>query len=145
MGKSDANVELVQRVFAAFNGRDLEALLLLVDSDVEFYPATRMIANGGRPYRGHSGMRRYLRDVAEIWKQLETTPRSFRSEGDHVAAYGRVRGHIAGGTVVDSPADWILQIRDGKIVWGCVYAKQDEARRAIGEPAAEVEALMGAG
>jgi hypothetical protein len=89
-------------------------------------------------------MRRYMSDIDQFWDELETLPRTFKAAGQHVAAYGRVRGRAAGGELLDSPADWIWQVRDGTIIWGCVYAKQDEARLVIGEPAPEVDRLLSA-
>jgi ketosteroid isomerase-like protein len=138
------NIELVRRAFEAFNARDLEALLEAVHSEIEFLPVTRALANEGRPYRGHDGIRKYFRDVAEVWQELRVTPRTYVELGDHVAAYGRVYGRATDGTVVDSPADWIWTIRDRKILWACVYAKRDEALRAIQEPAPEVQTLIAA-
>lgn len=140
----NAKIDFVRRTFEAFNARDLEALLATVHPEIEFLPVTRAVANQGQPYRGHEGIRKYFLDVAEVWQELRVTPRSYVELGDHVAAYGRVYGRAGDGTVVDSPADWIWEIRDGKIVWGCVYTKRDEALRTIQRSAPEVERLIGA-
>jgi ketosteroid isomerase-like protein len=141
---SDTNVGLVRRAFEAFNARDVDALLELVDPAIEFFPVTRMLANNGQPYRGHSGMSRYMRDVEQFWDELEAMPRTFKAAGECVAAYGRVHGRTAAGELLNSPADWIWQVREGVIVWGCVYAKQDEARRVIGDPTPDVDRLLSA-
>jgi ketosteroid isomerase-like protein len=138
------NIDVVRRAFDAFNARDLEALIEAVHPEVEFLPVTRALANQGQPYRGHDGIHKYFQDVAEVWQELRVTPRTFIELGDHVAAYGRVYGRASDGTVVDAPADWIWTIRDSRILWGCVYAKRDEALMAIADPTPEVEKLIAA-
>jgi ketosteroid isomerase-like protein len=141
----DGNVDLVWRAFEAFNERNLDALLEVVHPEIEFLPVTRAMANAGRPYRGLKGIRKYVRDVQQVWLELRVSPRRCLQFGDHVAAYGRVHGRAIDGTIVDSPADWIWKVRDGKLVWGCVYAKRDEALRALERPEPEVEQLIAAG
>jgi ketosteroid isomerase-like protein len=138
------SADLVRRAFDALNEFDADALISIVDDQIEFFPLTRLFANNGRPYRGHEGMRKYLSDVAELWEELRVEPRRYTVAGDQVAVYGRVCGRSGRGTTVDAPADWIWQVRDGKIVWGCVFGKRDEARRAIGRFARseDAEALI---
>ena len=48
------NVELTYRAFDAFNRRDFDALLALMDDDVE--SVSRLVPMEGR-YHGHEGMR----------------------------------------------------------------------------------------
>jgi ketosteroid isomerase-like protein len=129
------NLSLVQKAFAAFGDRDLDALLELVHPEMEFFPMTRTLAKRTEPYRGHDGMRLYFEDVATVWRELEVLPRQYSEGEDHVVVYGRVRGITADGSVYDSPADWIWKIRDGMLAWGCVYGKRD-ARAAFEAAAA---------
>jgi ketosteroid isomerase-like protein len=124
-------VEVVRRAFEAFNSRNLEAMLETVGPEIEFPPVTRVLADKDKPRQGHSGIRTYFRDVSQRWRELRVTALRYVEFGDHVAVYGRVQGHAADGTTVDSPADWIWQVLDRKIVWGCVYAKRDEAPPAV--------------
>lgn len=53
---SQENVELHQRAYDAFNRRDLDAFLALIDPDVKF-SSLLMQVEGGNPYRGHDGVR----------------------------------------------------------------------------------------
>lgn len=131
------NIELVRKAFEAFAARDADTLSTLVHPEVEFFPMTRALAGRREPYRGRGGIREYLRDVAIFWQELEVIPRRMSDGGGHVVVHGRVRGRT-GGTVIDSPADWIWKISDGLIAWGCVYAKRDAetAFRAAGVPVA---------
>ena len=66
--------KLVERAFDAFTRRDLEAFLEMAHADVEVMLPTAEIANEGRPYVGHEGIRDYFRDVAEVWEELRVIP-----------------------------------------------------------------------
>ena len=57
---SQENVELQHRVIDDFNRRDLDAYLALVDPDVKFTPY-EVSVQGGDPYRGHDGVRKWSR------------------------------------------------------------------------------------
>src|SRR3954471_9577340 len=122
---------MARRVFEAFARRDLTGLVDIFDPDVEFLPVTANLTTGGDPYRGHGGMARYLDDVARVWDDLRVHPSEFLALGDTVVVLGRVRGR-GGGMIIDRPTGWVWKVRDGKIVWGRVYASQEEALRAVG-------------
>ena len=85
------NAGLVRRLYAAFAARDAEALLDVVAPEIEFFGPTATVLNEGRCYRGHEGMRRYLRDAEALWQVLEIDPQKLREVGNHVVALGRVR------------------------------------------------------
>jgi ketosteroid isomerase-like protein len=53
---SQENVDLTRRAFHAFDDRDLEALLAVLDDDVEAFP---MLAGMEGGYRGHGEVRRW--------------------------------------------------------------------------------------
>ena len=65
---SQENVELLYEANDAFNRRDLDAVLALADSEVEFFPRILELEGGG-PYRGHDGIRRWW----ESWKKSPPT------------------------------------------------------------------------
>ena len=55
---SEENVELFYEANDAFNRRDLDALLALADPEIEWFPRIAEL-EGGRPYRGHDGVRHW--------------------------------------------------------------------------------------
>lgn len=122
-------MELVRRAFDAFAARDVAAALAIVDEDVEFLPVTANLTTGGVPYRGHEGVRRYLQDVARVWDDLHVYPTEYRDVGDTIVALGRIHGR-GGGMIIDRPTGWVWRCRNGKIVFGRVYASHEEALRA---------------
>lgn len=117
---SARNVELARGLFAAFDAREVEAVLALIHPECEFHAVTAALAADGRPYRGHAGIRRYFTDIAAYWEELRVLPREYRDAGDAVVVLGRVYAR-GGSQVVDSPAGWVWRVRDGLFVWGKVF------------------------
>jgi ketosteroid isomerase-like protein len=128
---TEGNVDVARRAFEAFAERDLDAALALMHEEIEFLPVTANLTTGGEPYRGHEGIARYLDDVGRVWKELRVYPGEFRDLGDCVVALGRIHAR-GGGMIIDRPTGWVWRMRDGKIVWGRVYASQEEALKAVG-------------
>jgi ketosteroid isomerase-like protein len=127
------NTELVTRLFDAFNRRDLAGALAIVHEEVEFIAPTAEIANEGEPYRGHAGMEKYYGDVARVWIELEVMPREFREVGeDAVLVLGRVWGRGEGGYIQDSPTQWVMRLRDGRIGWIRVFTNRSAALAEVG-------------
>ena len=122
MTDSSSTVNLVRRAFDAFDRRDLAALTELTDPKVEFFAPTAVLANEGRCYRGHEGLVRYLHDVERLWVSLDLEPVKFREVGNHVVVLGRVRARARDGLEVETPAAWVWEVRDGKLVYGCVHS-----------------------
>ena len=129
----DGNVGLVHRLFAAFAERDAVALMEVVDPQIEFFGPTATVLNEGRCYRGHEGMRRYLRDAELLWEELSVEPRELREIGNHVVALGRVRARAHDGLEVDTPAAWVWRVEAGRITWGCAYGDPDQMPRSLQE------------
>jgi len=129
----DGNVGLVRRLFAAFADRDAAALMEVVDPQIEFFGPTATVLNEGRCYRGHEGMRRYLRDAELLWAELSVEPRTWREIGNHVVALGRVRARAHDGLEIDTPAAWVWRVEAGRITWGCAYGDPDEMPRSLQE------------
>jgi ketosteroid isomerase-like protein len=116
----------------AFNGRDVNAVLELMDPAIEFYaPLTAQAVHRVTPYNGHDGIRQYFDDVSSVWHRLEVNPREFRFRKEHVVALGTVVGEREG-EKVDAEVAWAWKLRRGKIVWGRVYQTPDEALEDAG-------------
>jgi ketosteroid isomerase-like protein len=129
----DPLVDTTRRLFEHFSRRDVAGLLALCADDVEFLPVTAMVAAGGKPYRGHQGITRYVSDVARVWEELTVEPSEFHRAGDDtVVAIGRVYAWGVG-RVIDAPVGWLWRFGpDGKAVYGRVYESRTEALAAAG-------------
>jgi ketosteroid isomerase-like protein len=124
--------DLARVVFDAFNRREIDAALKVIDAQVEFIAPTAEMANEGKPYVGHAGMRKYYADVAAVWKQLDVTPTEIREVDDAVLVLGRVYGRAEGGYIQDSPAQWVLRFREGRIWRIRVFTNRSAAFAEVG-------------
>jgi ketosteroid isomerase-like protein len=126
-----SNVEVIQRVFAAFARRDFALLSELTDPELEFWAETGREVGRGDAYRGRNGLRDYLADVGRVWEELRAEPREFREQGDVVVVTGRVYAWGLG-RVVDTPAGWLWRLRDGRVLEGRVFDNEQDALSAAG-------------
>jgi ketosteroid isomerase-like protein len=126
------NVDIVRRVFAAFEHRDQQALRAVSSPEVVFESFTGQLAGAGEPYRGHDGLVRYLADVARVWQELRPVPDRFlEGEDGIVVATGRVYAW-GEGRVIDAPAGWLWRVHDGLLVYGRVFDSATGALEAAG-------------
>ena len=128
---ADNNVEIVRSAFDAIRRRDIDALLSLYHPDIEFLPLTgTRVEHGG--YAGHSGVRSYFDEVAEVWEEMRPYEESSHPVGDHVVVTGgcAVRG-IGSGVASDDPMAWVITLADGKITRHRAYRTAAEALDAV--------------
>jgi ketosteroid isomerase-like protein len=129
---SQEYVELHRRAIDAFNRRDLDAFLALTDPDVEFI--SRIVElEGGGPYRGHDGVRRWWEDLFGVFPDFSAEVEEVQDLGDVTVT--RVRQHSQG-VESDAPADqtqWIVtEWRHKKGIWWRVFLSEAEAIDAAG-------------
>jgi ketosteroid isomerase-like protein len=80
---SQENVEVFKRAFDAINRRDAEALLSELDPEVEWHGAILMAMGGKQTmYRGHEGVREWLRDLYETLSEFQADYPEIRDLGD---------------------------------------------------------------
>ena len=84
---SSENIEAARRFIAAFNRRDVDAIVAEVDAEVE-----------GSVYRGHTGISEGLRDLYESYTEVRIEFTDYHAVGDRVAATGSIliRGKTSG-------------------------------------------------
>jgi ketosteroid isomerase-like protein len=123
--------ELVQRLFEAFNRRDIETALTLLHTDVVFEPVSAVVLNDGKPYVGHDGIRLYFEHVSKHWRKLEVKPIQIRAAGVAVVALGQTSGEGAGGALVAAPTTWLFKFRDDLIAELQIFSDERLAKRAL--------------
>ncbi len=127
------NVELFHHAYDAVNRRDLDALLGLMDADVEAVPILSGMEGG---YHGHAGIRRWWENLLDVFPDFASELVEVRDLGDLTLATLRIHGHGAGSDApLDAPLDapiWLAaRWRSGKCVrWGA-YRTEDEAVAAV--------------
>jgi ketosteroid isomerase-like protein len=127
---SEQNVELHHRAMDAFNRRDLPAFLALLHPDVESTPYEVWV-QGGKPYRGHAGVRRWWEESFAALPDLKAEVDEIRGFGDRTFVRGRLHGHGASsGAEVERPMWLAAEWREGKTVWWCSYGSEADARDA---------------
>jgi len=128
----DEDYEVVRRAWAAFSRGDEHAMLRECHPDVVTIPFGA--AMEGRAYRGPDEVLAWWRDEIRVtWEFFEVHPESFQRVGDRLLVTGRwkTRG-IESGVELDTPASWIVEVRDGKIAFWQTYTDHAQARRHIG-------------
>jgi ketosteroid isomerase-like protein len=114
MGESSA-VDLVRRCYEAFNRQDIEALLELLDPEVEW--STRREVPDEETYRGHGGARRRIQTLTGTFEEFAMEPLEYTERGDRVLV--RVRQHGRGrasGVFVEKELTHMHTLRGGRVV-----------------------------
>ena len=126
---SQETVEVARRSYDAFNRRDLDALLALMDEDVE--GVTNVTAVEGS-YHGHEGIARWWRDLLDAFPDLMVDVLEMRDCGDLSLAQLRFRGHGAGSGIPFDVTVWhVSHGREGKCIWWHTFQTEAEALEAV--------------
>jgi ketosteroid isomerase-like protein len=125
-------LELIERAYRAFGERDLDTLRQLAAPDVAVTTMTGTLAGRNEPYRGHTGLAKYLEDVARIWDEIELLPREFHQlDDDTVVVFGRVRAWRKN-SFVDAPNAWRWRLRGDLVTEVRILADPETARLLLG-------------
>jgi ketosteroid isomerase-like protein len=128
---SEENVERAHRAFDAFNRRDLDAFLDLMDPEVE--TVTDLASVEGRPYRGHDGVRDWWRDLFAVFPDFHIEILEARDRGHFVIAHARRHGHgLDSGAPVEETVWQASEWRHGRVLWWQIFASEAEALEAAG-------------
>src|SRR6476646_1019270 len=137
------NVELVRQLWSAFERGGIEAVLEIVDPDVEWQP----YGGGGAVYHGRDGLRAYFAERRARREEADGRLYSAFAKGDFVVARGEVRIRSEHGIVTMQPG-WLYEFRDGRLLRFRGFPTQEAALRAAGlapkDAAAIVRALWDA-
>jgi serine phosphatase RsbU (regulator of sigma subunit)/ketosteroid isomerase-like protein len=129
---SEAERELVERLYAAFNGRAPEEIVAVCDEGMGFFPiGTAEEVGRSAPYVGPQGLREYLLDVEKAWDELLITPKVVESHGRSLLVRGRVYARSRALGIRDMPVAWIWDVEDGRFVRGEVFRDPEEAVRRL--------------
>ena len=131
---SQRNVETFKRGSDAANRRDAEDLLAVLDPEVEWHPAMAAVLEGeAKVYRGHEGVRAWLRDQEEAFAESRIDYSEIRALGERIVAIGRLRTRgKESGAELESPVGWVVEFKDGKVINAKAYLDPAEALEAAG-------------
>jgi ketosteroid isomerase-like protein len=128
----ERNVELVHRGLDAYNRQDFEAVVELLDEDVEVYTAPGLINSA--TYQGHDGWRRWIAQWDEAWDQFRIRVEDVEPVGGrHVVVAVTQFGRGAGsGIEVEMSAVQLYEFGDrGKVTRFHLYPDRQAALMAV--------------
>ena len=130
LGMSHEIIELAHQAADAFNRRDIDAYLALVDDEIQYTSRLAPMEGG---YRGHAGIRRFWADLLGVWPDITAHLVELSAVGDVTVGALELRGRGVGS---DVPLQWTVwqggRWRDGKIIsWGS-FETRAQAFEAVG-------------
>ena len=120
------NVDLVRSGYEAFNRGDIDAVLAIMDDEIEWHEPGGGNAPAGS-FRGPQSV------ASEVFAQVPERFEDFRVDieqlvdvGEHVAVIGRFRGTSKSGKQLDAPFVHVATVRNGKEVGFRNYVAGDQ-------------------
>jgi uncharacterized protein len=131
---SQENVEAFKRAIDAYNRRDIDAVLEEIDPEVEWLGAVQTLVEGkAKVYRGHAGVRQWVRDIDETLADIRLEFFEIRDLGDRLVASGRLRARgKASGAETESPFACVVDSKNGKATRVLSFLDPKEALEAAG-------------
>jgi ketosteroid isomerase-like protein len=129
---SAAEVEVITRMYRAWNSGDMKALADVFHTEVEVRPALSPFL-ASTVYRGHDGVATWYQETYEPWVELRAEPQRFIDAGERVVVVVALHARVHGGQVdVEGEIAQVVTVRDGKIVRLDGYEEPDDAFAAVG-------------
>jgi ketosteroid isomerase-like protein len=129
---SEESVDVVRRMFDAFNRGDVEGVVAAFDEGCEL---TEPPETPDRPvlgFHGHEGIREWMTNLREI-AEVRFEPRSFKSSGTVILSESASSGQ---GQASGVPVEWttfaVLHMGAGRIVRAQGFLTRDAALEAAG-------------
>jgi hypothetical protein len=137
---SEQNVELHRRAIAAYNARDVEAMIALSDPSIEFHSG---MAVGSAVYYGHDGVRRWHRESEDAWgEEIRAEPEAFFDLGEQTLSFYTLHGRGRhSGAEVAMPNAQVFRWREGLLVYWKGYVHREDALRDLGVAEDELEPI----
>ena len=116
---------------AAFNARNVDALLNASAEDCEWRPFRAQLE--GIVYRGHEGVRQFLRDMDDDWETFRIDPLEFHDRHERVAVIGQVNARGRGSSMeIESIAGFVHELDQGLIRRVTSHSDVEAALDAVG-------------
>jgi hypothetical protein len=129
---SHANVELLRHAIGAYNARDIEAFIAYCDPSIEFQSA--FAAVGCEVYDGHDGLRKWHRDVEDVWGDaVRVDQETYFDLGAQTLIFYVLHGRGRhSGVEVAMPVALVARWVDDLIVYVKAYAHREDALSDLG-------------
>ena len=127
---SQENLVLARNAVAAFNRRDVPALVELTTDDFRWVTWTGTVES--TVYDGAEGLVEYFQD-ADVWEVLDLDAHEFRDLGDKVLVVGMFHARGGGsGAEVRAPYYSAFFVSEGRLARVLSFRTEDEALAAVG-------------
>jgi ketosteroid isomerase-like protein len=106
---------IAREFVAAFNDRDLDGMLRLVDDEIEIVPIRAAVED--IVYRGRDGLEQWMRDIDESWSELQIEIDQIDDPApDRQIVLGRLVGRgVESAAPVEMNVRWVAQLNDGRL------------------------------
>ena len=128
---SQENVELARKGYEAFARRDFDAILALMDPEVESHNPPEVPEAG--VHRGHGAVRRDFEETLDLFEDFSVEIEKFFDAGDELVVFLRYRGRPRGSSAeVVAALAHVWTVRDGKAIRLRQYLDRAAALEAVG-------------
>jgi ketosteroid isomerase-like protein len=124
---TEGSTHLHRRLYAAFNARDVDALIALCDPGIVVQSVFGEV--GADTYRGHEGVRAWQRDLEEAWgAEIRADAEAYFDLGERSLAFDVMHGRGRRSEVeVALPGAAVTRWRGGRCVEFKAYARREDA------------------
>ena len=127
---SQDNLGLARNAVAAFNRRDVPALVEMVTDDFQWVTWTGTVES--TVYHGADGLASYFRD-SDVWEVLDLEAQEFRDLGDEVLVVGMFHARGGGsGVEIHAPYYSAFFMTGGKLARVLSFRTEAEVLEAVG-------------
>jgi ketosteroid isomerase-like protein len=128
---SQENVEIVRRALGYLDEGNFEALIELLDPDVEWIEDPRI--PGAVTRHGTEEVRRYGESLSRYWESLDLRIERCVDRGADVVVFSTIRATArTSGVDLKRPIYTLVTVRDGKLVRARWLSSETEALEAAG-------------
>jgi ketosteroid isomerase-like protein len=118
------NVDIVGRLFAAVEERDIEPMYAIYADDVVVHEAPSLPYGGD--YQGHQGILEHGMGYVETWHRFQTDEdrqleAEFSGAGDRVFVQWRQKAHGRDGRQLNLPCVSVYRVQDGQVVESAMH------------------------
>ena len=129
---SQENVEIVSRVFEAWDRADLNGMLDHFAPSFELQTSGRF-ADTDRVYRGHQGWTDFWNTLRAAWEQITVSIKRIEDRGGKVLVLGTFHARGRGsGVEVGGEAAWLVTVEGGLVAQARAFEEWSEALEAAG-------------
>jgi ketosteroid isomerase-like protein len=130
---SEEHIEIVRKVHATVNARDVDAFVRCWDRDCSYRPGLEGAMEGqGTVYQGHERLRRWWQEMDEAWAAWTTEIGAIRDLGDTLIVDCVVRLQARAGMAFEASFVQVVTIRNGLIVRSDDYLNRAAGLKAAG-------------